>query len=454
VSPDELDAALEELENRLERLRALYDQYFLGIEKIEPSIARKDVDRRVWLLRQQQIRNTARRFRLQTLVMRYNTFQQYWQRICRDIENGTYTRHMLRAERTVGEAEGMTIAARKRLGMFRRGAEKRAEREERRSGTDDAPVDAPVTDNGSSPEDFPPEPGSGLEQSAAIPRPKLDNLDLDMDFFDTPPARPAAPPAQGPLPAARVVEVTGPPAPAASSPVAAPPRPAAPPRAAVPPAAAPPPVAATAQRSPALPPVAPAASRAGLLSRLGPTPARREPPPRAAPPPSAESRRATPPPATAAGLSRPAADRAARLSPGSQRPPPPEHSAVAPVPKLPLPPRVPAAPTAPAAATNPGPAAAKNPGPAAKTVNRAAKSAPHAPATPAAPVSDERIRELHGRLIDAKRQVKDGGKVSVDGLAKSLRAAESRLRQQHGNRRIDFDVVIKDGKAVVKPILR
>jgi hypothetical protein len=69
-------------------------------------------------------------------------------------------------------------------------------------------------------------------------------------------------------------------------------------------------------------------------------------------------------------------------------------------------------------------------------------------------VSDERIRELHGRLLDAKRQVKDEGKVSVDGLAKSLRAAESRLRQQHGDRRIDFDVVIKDGKAVVKPILR
>jgi hypothetical protein len=50
--------------------------------------------------------------------------------------------------------------------------------------------------------------------------------------------------------------------------------------------------------------------------------------------------------------------------------------------------------------------------------------------------------------------VNDSGKVSVDGLTKSLRAAESRLRQQHGDRRIDFDVVIKDGKAVVKPIVR
>ena len=44
--------------------------------------------------------------------------------------------------------------------------------------------------------------------------------------------------------------------------------------------------------------------------------------------------------------------------------------------------------------------------------------------------------------------------MSVDGLAKSLRAAESKLQAQHQDRRIDFDIVIKNGKAVVKPIVR
>jgi hypothetical protein len=117
------------------------------------------------------------------------------------------------------------------------------------------------------------------------------------------------------------------------------------------------------------------------------------------------------------------------------------------------PPRpAPAADAPAAAAKNAAPATAKSAA-AAPAPKPAAKSSPKAAPRPA-PVSDERIRELHGRLIDAKRQVKDDGKVSVDGLAKSLRAAESRLRQQHGDRRIDFDVVIKDGKAVVKPILR
>ncbi len=42
----------------------------------------------------------------------------------------------------------------------------------------------------------------------------------------------------------------------------------------------------------------------------------------------------------------------------------------------------------------------------------------------------------------------------MEGLARTLRDAETKLRAQHGNRKIDFDVVIKDGKAVVKPILR
>src|ERR1051325_5772765 len=91
----------------------------MGIEKIEPTVPRKDVDRRFWLLRRTQIRNTARRFRLQVLIQRYNTFQQYWARICREIENGTYSRHLLRAQKKLGE-EPKTWQAKKRLGYFRK----------------------------------------------------------------------------------------------------------------------------------------------------------------------------------------------------------------------------------------------------------------------------------------------------------------------------------------------
>jgi hypothetical protein len=81
--------------------------------------------------------------------------------------------------------------------------------------------------------------------------------------------------------------------------------------------------------------------------------------------------------------------------------------------------------------------------------------------TPAKPATataasgiDERVRELHARFVEAKRQTQDGAAVSLEGLAKSMKATEAKLREQHKNRKIDFDVVIKDGKAVLKPIVR
>lgn len=55
----EVDRALEELESRIERLKALYEQYFMGIEKLEPLVPRKDVDRRITILCRESIRNTA-----------------------------------------------------------------------------------------------------------------------------------------------------------------------------------------------------------------------------------------------------------------------------------------------------------------------------------------------------------------------------------------------------------
>ena len=94
---------VSELELRVERLRQLYDQYFLGFEKLEPTIARKDVDRKFELLRKEHIRNTGVRFRFQVLTQRYNTFQSYWHRICRQIELGTYERHVNKARKKYGD---------------------------------------------------------------------------------------------------------------------------------------------------------------------------------------------------------------------------------------------------------------------------------------------------------------------------------------------------------------
>lgn len=108
----EVDMLLDELEQRLDRLRALYEQFFLGFEKLEPTVQRKDVDRRFWVLRRMHLRNTATRFKLNTLTQRYNTYRQYWQRNLRQIEAGTFKRHLALAEKRLGK-EALTIAARR-----------------------------------------------------------------------------------------------------------------------------------------------------------------------------------------------------------------------------------------------------------------------------------------------------------------------------------------------------
>lgn len=131
----EVDHALEELEGRIERLKALYEQYFMGIEKLEPLVPRKDVDRRIQILRREQVRNTAQRFKFQTLIQRYNAFQQYWARVAREIENGTYHRDVARAAARFGAKDALTIFGKKQAEKYQRLVANQEARRARRTTT-------------------------------------------------------------------------------------------------------------------------------------------------------------------------------------------------------------------------------------------------------------------------------------------------------------------------------
>ena len=114
-TPKEIEIQLSELEERVDRLRALYEQYFMGYEKLEPSVPRKDVDRRFTVLRKMQIRNTALRFKFNVIQQKFNTYAMYWTRVCRQIEEGTFKRHIQKAKRRFGsddEATPQRVAAR------------------------------------------------------------------------------------------------------------------------------------------------------------------------------------------------------------------------------------------------------------------------------------------------------------------------------------------------------
>jgi hypothetical protein len=106
MDASQFEATLASVELRLRRLRMLYDQYFQGLERIEPQTERAEVDRTIDLLRRAQPRNTALRFRFNSLVQRYTTYNAYWQRTRRQIEEGTYRRDVLRARRRFASPKG------------------------------------------------------------------------------------------------------------------------------------------------------------------------------------------------------------------------------------------------------------------------------------------------------------------------------------------------------------
>lgn len=99
MKPSQFDARLGDLESEITRLRAIYEQWFQGIERVPPVRMREKLDRQVRQLRREAPNNTALRFKYQTIFQRWITFTQYWDRITRRIEEGTYHRDVKRARR-------------------------------------------------------------------------------------------------------------------------------------------------------------------------------------------------------------------------------------------------------------------------------------------------------------------------------------------------------------------
>ncbi len=90
---------LDELNDAIDQLRHSYEKYFAGIDRIEPQQARQKVKRMINQLRAKRFNNTASRFRFQSLQARLVTFESHWNRICRQIEEGTFKRDVIRAQK-------------------------------------------------------------------------------------------------------------------------------------------------------------------------------------------------------------------------------------------------------------------------------------------------------------------------------------------------------------------
>lgn len=94
----DIDEDMQLLEAKLKVLKFQYEQYFLGNRPREPQVERSEVQKIVAYWSNMAIRNTASRFKFNTLCQRFFTFRRQWDETCRKIESGTYEPHNFKAK--------------------------------------------------------------------------------------------------------------------------------------------------------------------------------------------------------------------------------------------------------------------------------------------------------------------------------------------------------------------
>jgi hypothetical protein len=98
-----LEAELQIIETDFKALEIAYEQYFMGIERFEPSKERQIIALRLRRMINAYTPQTDLRFRLQNVNSRFQSYSAYWDRILRLIEEGRYLRqisHMKWAEQS------------------------------------------------------------------------------------------------------------------------------------------------------------------------------------------------------------------------------------------------------------------------------------------------------------------------------------------------------------------
>ena len=102
---------LKILDAKLKQLKLAYDQYFLGARPRLPSLLRREVDKMIVYYSNHAITNTSLRFKFSSICSRFNAFKRQWEDIQRKIENGTYERHVFKANLHARDGMGSERAA-------------------------------------------------------------------------------------------------------------------------------------------------------------------------------------------------------------------------------------------------------------------------------------------------------------------------------------------------------
>ena len=75
-----------------------------------------------------------------------------------------------------------------------------------------------------------------------------------------------------------------------------------------------------------------------------------------------------------------------------------------------------------------------------------------APAAGDGGITDERARRLYNVYMQAKKRTGERSNLSYDGLKKQLEKQIPAIKKKHNCQRVDFKVVLKNGKAMLKAV--
>lgn len=102
-----IEARIGEMEKKIDRLRSLYESFFMGMERTPPNTPRREMNRMMLEMQQVTISNSSLRFRFQSLSQKWVLLITYWNRTMREIEAGTFRRDMARTQRHLADRGGV-----------------------------------------------------------------------------------------------------------------------------------------------------------------------------------------------------------------------------------------------------------------------------------------------------------------------------------------------------------
>lgn len=103
----DVDARLTQLEQQIEQVKTLYEQHFAGVLRRIPEKEHSNLKNSFKSINTGDLRSTVTKFRYQALKTRLLQLETHWQKVLKEIEEGTYRRDLflLRAKEKAENVE-------------------------------------------------------------------------------------------------------------------------------------------------------------------------------------------------------------------------------------------------------------------------------------------------------------------------------------------------------------